>query len=334
MSAPKKGRMCAECWFRMAGNESQFMTIRPNLLNIDLNLLVAFDAMIVENHVSRAATRIGVSQPTMSRSLQSLREIFGDVLFERTSDGMKPTPRALELDRLIRPGLETIGSAIGQEVEFDPAFVQRRFVFAMTDMASYLVVPLVMKALREVAPFVDIEVRDGGPQKALEMVESGTVEFAIGTFEYVPTTIKTMNLEQLREICIADAANPYLSGRDLDLELFLSLPHVAMGIEGQHGIPIDVALETLGYRRRLALTVPHFLSVPRSVIGTDMLAVVVEALLDRLPERSMVSRYELPLPFEPVMGRMAWHRRLDPDPGHRWLRELIARTIRNRPAEG
>lgn len=309
------------------------MTTKPNLLNIDLNLLIAFDAMIVENHVSRAALRIGVSQPTMSRSLQSLREIFGDVLFERTNEGMKPTPRALELDRLIRPGLEIIGSAIGQKAEFDPAFVQRRFVFAMTDMASYLVMPLVMSALRQVAPFIDIEVREGGPQKALEMVESGTVEFAIGTFEYVPSTIKTANLEPLKEICIVDAANPYLRKRNLDLELFLSLPHAAVAMGGQHGIPIDVALETLGYQRRIALTLPHFLSVPRSVIGTDMLAVVVEALLDRLPERSLVSRYELPLPFEPVMGRMAWHRRLDPDPGHRWLRELIERTIRDRPAD-
>lgn len=309
------------------------MTIKPNLLNIDLNLLVAFDALIVENHVSRAAARIGVSQPTMSRSLQSLREIFGDVLFERTSEGMKPTPRALDLDRMIRPGLETIGSAIGQKAEFDPAFVQRRFVFAMTDMASYLVVPLVMRALRDVAPFIDIEVRNGGPQKALEMVEAGTVEFAVGTFEYVPTTIKAVNLEPLKEICIADAVNPHLQTRELNLDLFLSLPHVAVAMEGQHGIPIDVALETMGYQRRLALTIPHFLSVPRSVIGTDMLAVVVESLLDRLPERSLVSRYELPLPFEPVMGRIAWHRRLDPDPGHRWLRELIERTIRTRPAQ-
>lgn len=309
------------------------MAFKPNLLNIDLNLLVAFDAMIVENHVSRAAGRIGVSQPTMSRSLQSLREIFGDVLFERTSEGLKPTPRALDLDRLIRPGLEAIGSAIGQRAEFDPAFVKRRFVFAMTDMASYLVMPPVVKALREIAPLVDIEVRNGGPQKALEMVESGTVEFAIGTFEYVPSTIKSMNLEPLKEICIADAANPFLREQALDLDLFLSLPHVAVAMEGQRGIPIDVALETLGYQRRLALTVPHFMSVPRSVVGTDMLAVVVESLLDGLPERSLVSRYDLPLPFEPVMGRIAWHRRLDLDAGHQWLRELIAHTIRNRSGE-
>lgn len=308
------------------------MTIRPNLLNIDLNLLVAFDALIVENHVSRAAARIGVSQPTMSRSLQSLRQIFGDVLFERTSEGMRPTPRALELDRLVRPGLETIGTAIGQDVEFDPSRVQRRFLFAMTDMASYLVMPLVMKKLRELAPLIDVEVRSCGPQKALEMVESGTVEFAIGTFEYVPTTIKTANLEKLKEICITDIGNPYLRDRKLDLDLFLSLPHVAVAVEGQRGIPIDVALETLGHQRRLALIVPHFLSVPRSVVGTDMLAVVVEELLEQLPERSLVARHELPLPFEPVMGRIAWHRRLDGDTGHGWLRTLIQQAVRDRPA--
>lgn len=306
------------------------MSIKPNLLNIDLNLLMAFDALIVENHVTRAAERIGVSQPTMSRSLQSLRQIFGDVLFERTSEGMKPTPRALDLDRLIRPGLETIGHALQQETEFNPAQAKRKFVFAMTDMASYLVMPLMMQALRATAPFIDIEVRDGGPQKALEMVEAGTVEFAIGTFEYVPTTIKTLNLEPLREICIADANNPHLAGRELDLDLFLSLPHVAVAVDGQRGIPIDVALETFGYQRRLALTLPHFLSIPQAVVGTDMLAVVVDSLLDRLPAKSLVARYELPLPFEPVMGRIAWHRRLDVDSGHRWLRNLIEEVVRNR----
>lgn len=306
------------------------MAIRPNLLNIDLNLLVAFDAMIVENHVSRAAARIGVSQPTMSRSLQALREIFGDVLFERTNEGMKPTPRALDLDRLIRPGLETIGSALAQKTQIDPAFVKRRFVFAMTDLASYLVVPIIMKALREVAPLVDIDVRHGGPQKALEMVESGTVEFAIGTYDYVPTTIKTLNLQALKEICIFDPHNPHLQDRPLDLDLFLSLPHVAVVMDGQHGIPIDIVLETLGYQRRLALTVPHFLAVPGAVVGTDMLAVVVEELVDRLPGGTSVARAELPLPYEPVMGRIAWHRRFDFDAGHQWMRELVQRNMHMR----
>lgn len=303
------------------------MPIKPNMLNIDLNLLVAFDAMMVENHVSRAATRIGVSQPTMSRSLQSLRAIFGDVLFERTNDGMKPTPRALDLDCLLRPGLEAIAHAIKQDAGFDPALMKRRFVMAMTDMASYLVMPLVMQAVRKVAPSIDIEVRDAGPQRALEMVESGTVEFAIGTFDYVPTTIRTANLQILKEICIADAANPHLAGRELTLDLFLSLPHVSVAVAGQHGIPIDSALETLGYERRLALTVPHFLSVPNAIVGTDMLAVVVEPLLDRLPEAGHLARFEIPLPFEPVMGRMAWHRRLDADAGHHWLRGLIEQVV-------
>lgn len=306
------------------------MTIRPNLLNIDLNLLVAFDALVVENHVSRAAARIGVSQPAMSRSLQSLRQIFGDVLFHRTSEGMKPTPRALELDRLIRPHLEAIGSAIGQKAEFDPTLVQRRFVLAMTDMASYLALPVFMRRLRQVAPLIDVEVHCGGAQKALEMLESGRVEFAIGTFEHTPSTTKTLNLQPLKEVCVADPDHAQLKNRKLDMDLFLSLPHVAVAQEGQRGILIDIALETLGHRRRVALTVPHFLSVPLSVLGTDMLAVVAEDLLDRLPEGRLLARHEIPLPFEPVMGRIAWHRRLDGDPGHEWMRSLIVNAIQER----
>lgn len=298
-----------------------------NLRNIDLNLLVAFEALMIERHVSRAASRSGVSQPAMSRSLKQLRETFGDPLFRRTSEGMIPTPRAVELARLIRPGLETIAQAIGETSGFDPSLASRRFQLAMTDMAAYLALPPILPQLRRIAPSVDIVVMNSGSRETLTKVESGQVEFGFGTFDYLPPTVRSCNLQPLREVCVADPQNPLILRKKLDLDTFLSLPHIAVSPSGDRGIPIDVVLETLGHRRRVALTVPHFLPVPRLLIGTDMVAVVVEELLDLLPEGRRLARYKVPLPLDPVMGRMIWHRRFDEDPGHIWFRETTAKIF-------
>lgn len=300
---------------------------RPNLLNMDLNLLVAFEALVTESHVSRAAARIGVSQPAMSRSLRQLRDIFGDALFRRTSGGMLPTPMAIELARQLRPGLEIINDTLRQKAEFVPAEARRRFYIATTDMATYLALPLIMRRLRREAPQIEVIVLNTSNSEAVAKAESGQVDFAIGTFEYLPSTLDSFNLRALREVCIADPDNPFISGETLTLDEFLSLPHIVVRMPEDHGMPIDVLLETLGYKRPIVLTVPTFLSVPELVLGTDTIAVVVENLLDGLPAGKLLARYEVPVPLEPVMGRIAWHRRSADDPGHRWCRELIENAI-------
>lgn len=301
---------------------------RPSLLNIDLNLLVAFDALVSEGHVSRAAAQIGVSQPAMSRALKQLRTIFGDALFCRTNEGMIPTPRAIELARQIRPGLDMIDDALRQKADFVPAKARRRFFIATTDMGAYLALPQIQRRVRQVAPQVEMVVINTGNSEALAKAENGQVDFALGTFDYLPPTMDSSNLRGLREVCIADADNPHIGKEGLTLDLFLSLPHVAVRMAGDHGIPVDFILETLGHKRPIALTVPHFLPVPELVLGTDMIAVVVEDLLDKLPASERLARYEVPIPLDPVMGRVAWHRRSTDDPGHRWFRDLIEDAVR------
>jgi LysR family transcriptional regulator, mexEF-oprN operon transcriptional activator len=303
---------------------------RPNLLNIDLNLLVAFEALVTEGHVSRAAAQIGVSQPAMSRSLKQLRGIFGDTLFCRTKEGMMPTPMAIELARQIHPGLEMINNALRQKAEFVPAEARRRFFIATTDMATYLALPLILRRLRKEAPYIEIVVLNTSNSEAVSKADSGQADFAIGTYDYLPPTFDSINLRSLREVCVADPNHPLITGDTISLEQFLSLPHVVVRVPGDHGMPIDIVLETHGYKRPIVLTVPHFLAVPELVLGTDAIAVVVEDLLNVLPAGRELARFEVPVPLEPVMGRMAWHRRSQDDPGHRWCRELIRDAVLER----
>lgn len=299
---------------------------RLNLLNVDLNLLVAFDALVVEGSVSRAASRIGVSQPAMSRSLKQLRELFGDVLFRRTSDGMLPTPRAVELARLLRPSLENISSTLSQKLEFNPAKAERKFVLAMPDMAATLVLPTLCRELNRTAPGIELRIISAGNREAMAKVENGQAEFALGVYEHLSSSVCSENMLPLREVCIADPGNNALVSANCDLDSFLSLPHVAVSINDDFGTPVDTLLATLGLQRQIVYTTPFFTSVPRMVVGTSLVAVVAEALLQTMPESAMLMHFPVPLPLDPVMSKLIWHKRWDGDPGHEWFRRQISRA--------
>jgi|GEM_PF-6765453 len=159
---------------------------RLNLLNLDLNLLVALDALVQEESVSRAASRIGMTQPAMSRTLRQLHELFGDELLRRTSDGMKPTPRAVTLAQAIRPNLENIAAAIGQRLSFDPATASRRFVLALPDLAARLALPRVVKQISAQAPGIELAIITTVNHDALHKLETGQAELALGVYDHLP----------------------------------------------------------------------------------------------------------------------------------------------------
>jgi DNA-binding transcriptional LysR family regulator len=298
---------------------------RLNVRNVDLNLLLAFDALMTEGNVSRAAAQVCVSQPAMSRSLKQLRAIFGDELFRRTVDGMLPTPRAVELARLVRPGLELIANALDMKGQFDPSTAKRQFVIAMPDMAEHLALPRIVRRIQSMAPGIDIAVINAGNRDGITKVEAGRAEFAIGVYDYLPPAIMSVNLLAIKEVCIADRTNRELKDGILDVKRFLSLPHVATAVNEDHGIPIDTVLETLGMTRRIALSVPHFLSVPRLILGTAMIAVVAEPMLQAAAERDSLISYPIPIQMPPVMGKVIWHQRYRDDGGHQWfLKQIVA----------
>lgn len=300
---------------------------RPDLRHIDLNLLVAFDALVVEGNVSRAASRVGISQPAMSRSLQQLRRLFDDTLFRRTPNGMVPTPQAVELARQIQPALEQITSALGQQIAFDPASAKRRFVIGMPDMPAALALPPIVRALTREAPHIDLQIISIGNQESVAAIEHGHAELALGVYKHLPRDIRHVNLKSMPAVCVADPDNPLLQGRTLDLPTFLSLPHITVATKEDQGTPVDSMLEMLGLDRRVVVSTPFFVSIPSMILGTSMVAVVIDELLDLMPESQALARYPIPLPVQSVMLRLIWHARSDTDAGHRWCRSLIAQAL-------
>jgi DNA-binding transcriptional LysR family regulator len=302
--------------------------MRPiNLAAFDLNLLVAFEALFEERHVSRAGAKIGLSQPSMSHALSRLREIFEDELFTRGPGGMLPTARAVELAQHILPGIGQLRAALNERGEFNAKKSERRFVIGLNDLGSFSVLPRLAPRVRALAPGISLTVINVGARDALEKLISGEVELACGVFSDLPPGVDSCKIASMETVCLSDRRNPRLDGRALDLQAFLELPHVQVAVNADPGIQIDAELAALSLRRRVTLVVPHFLVVPRAVVGTDMIGVFDAKTLRALGHWPHLRTDPLPLLLPEPGVSAIWHRRSASDPGHRWLRELLAASV-------
>jgi len=299
-----------------------------NLAAFDLNLLVAFEALFEERHVSRAGAKIGLSQPSMSHALGRLREVFEDQLFTRGPGGMLPTARAVELARHILPGIAQLRAVMSERGGFNAQTSERRFIIGLNDLGSLSVLPRLAPRIRALAPGISLTVVNVGARDALEKLISGEVELACGVFPDLPPDVDSRQIASMETVCLSDRRNPRLHGRVLDLRAFLELPHVQVAVNADPGIQIDAELAALSLRRRVALVVPHFLVVPRAVVGTDMIGVFDAKTLRTLGRWPDLRLDPLPLPLPEPGVSAIWHRRSGSDPGHHWFRELLASSVR------
>lgn len=298
------------------------MTHSPaSLRAIDLNLLVIFDALMTERHLSRAADRVSLSQPGVSHALQRLRELTGDPLFERHRDGMQPTPRALALAEPIGAALARLQRALISETTFDPSTAKHRFSISMSDGAAALILPCLIKQLRKNAPGIDLRVLPSGPDEGLEHVLSGEVDLGFGVFPNLPNGLCNILLLPTRLICIADAEHPDLAG-GLDREAFVALPHLSVSEGEMRGANIDAILRAAGLDRRIMLKISHFLLAPHVLAGTDLLAVMPERVVQILSQKGL-RVHDLPVETHRLSGRLIWRERNDEDEAHRWFRGLV-----------
>lgn len=255
-----------------------------NLASVDLNLLVAFEALMEERHVTRAAERIGLAQPSMSSALKRLRVLFADDLFLRTGAGMQPTEKALALAGPIGEALRQIRGVLTPDQSFDPAMAQRRITIAATDYSDLVVVPELTRLLRMEAPGIDLVVRPlTDATAALAKLERGELDALIGG--HLPASPRCVRhrLFEERFVCIRDRIHAERSER-LSLADYASLPHALFSSVGGDGLPsvVDALLTRQGLKRRVAVTLPHVVAVPFAVAGTDLVATMAERVARHL----------------------------------------------------
>jgi DNA-binding transcriptional LysR family regulator len=305
-----------------------YIIVQMNLAAIDLNLLVAFEALMEERHVTRAASRIGLAQPSMSSALRRLRDLFGDELFLRGPGGMQPTDKALALAQPIGAALEQIRGALAPGQGFDPATSRRRFAIAVTDYGDLVIVPALVALLRREAPGIDLVIRPiTDAAAALAKLERSELDALIGG--HLPDSSASLRQQLFEErfVCIRDRSHA-ADTTALDIGEYAALPHALFSAAGGDGLPsaIDDVLARQGLKRRIAVTLPHVVAVPFTVAGTDLIATMAERVARRFAESAGVA--VLPLPFEsPAFAIDLVHaRRALADPALRWLAEAITRA--------
>jgi DNA-binding transcriptional LysR family regulator len=299
-----------------------------NIASVNLNLLVAFEALLEERSVSRAAARIGLSQPAMSNALKRLRAVFGDPLFTRTATGMAATPRARELAGPVRGGLEQLGGALAGRAPFDPAASTRAFRIAASDYAELRVVAPLLRKIQTCAPGVQILVRRSAPlfHPPEEALRDRTLDAAIGFYPEAsalePGT-RSAELFSEENVFIARRGHP-LMRRRLTLRRFAAAAHAAVITRSDGRGFIDDLLAGHGLRRRLQAATPDFLTAAHLVAGSDLIAVVPAGLAARLRGVMPLTVRKVPLHVPRFRMRLLWFQHGAEDPAREWLCSEIA----------
>ena len=298
-----------------------------NLAAIDLNLLVAFDALVSEQSVTKAAARIGIGQSAMSHNLARLRSLFGDELLTRGPDGMRPTPRGLALVAPVRGILGQVQALTASRTAFVPASADNVFRIGMPDSVEVLLVPQLLAYLQREAPGIKLRLQSvGHPAQMLEDLDADHLDMAVS----VGAIAEGRDHHKKRAIltgtfmCMFNAA---LVGIEppISLEDYVRLPHVLTSLrQGERGV-VDTALEKIGLKRNVTLVTPRFLAVPYLVRGAPVVT-TMHAELARLFSSALgLSLSPPPLTLPDMAISLVWHESYDDDPAHAWLRRVIAR---------
>lgn len=297
--------------------------------NLDLNLLKAFDALIDERNLTRAAERLAVTQPAVSATLNRLRDAFGDPLFVRTQRGMAPTARALALSAPIKRILAEIGAVL-QPAAFDPAAADFTVSVSATDYALRAVVVPFVAALRTSAPGIRLAVVQAQGPELLERMERGELDLALITPQMCPPDLHSRVLFDEHYVCVLREGHAAASAPVLGLDMFCGLDHGIVSLQGGgFAGPTDEALALAGRQRRVMVSVPSFGMLLDMVRHTDLLAVVPLRLLR---ERDGLVVRQPPLAVSGFTKIVAWHARTHADPRHRWLRDQLILACDPSPA--
>ncbi|MDH7638143.1 LysR family transcriptional regulator [Sphingomonas oryzagri] len=294
-----------------------------DIRTIDLNLLRALDALLDERNVSKAAERLGVTQPAVSGMLVRLRESFDDTLFVRSQRGVQPTLRALALAEPIKQVLANV-EALLRPAAFDPATASFTLTLAATDYAlQAVVVPFVTK-LRRYAPGIRVATRPVDNDRVAQQFERGELDLALMTPESAPLDLHSRRLFDESYVCALRAGHPDASAAGISLDRFCTLDHALVSFSGGsfHGVTDD-ALAHLGRERHVALSFHSFLALAEVLRETDLISVAPRRLAAAGDGLALL---EPPVAIPGFTKLAVWHGRTHSDEGHRWARALLFET--------
>jgi DNA-binding transcriptional LysR family regulator len=303
----------------------------PDARLLDPRLLRLFDALFATGSVTKAAERLGQSQPTVSMWLSRLRQELDDPLFVRTPEGMLPTPRAEALIGTARQALDSLRRLSQMRTDFEPATAQRRFCICMTDASHVALLPSLLGHVRRLAPGVRIEAMQIGPDTPL-MLQSGEGDLALGYIARLDAGHFQQALFPQDWVCIANREHPRVRKR-LTIAAYAREQHVVILGGTAHEL-LDEALETQDVARNVALELPGFLGLPAIVGTTDLIATLPRHIGETLAHFYGLQVFPCPLDVPGFTVKQYWHARVHHDPASQWLRGVCAELFQQREVRG
>ena len=298
-----------------------------SLSGVDLNLLVALDALLIERSITRAAERVGRTQPAMSHALQRLRLMFSDELLVRGERGLELTHRAAEIHPLVVDALATIETALGAPRSFEPGRSKQVFKVGSGDVVRMIAAGPLLRRLTAEAPLSQLELSNCGLFDGPKRLLAGELDLLIGSYLSLPAGLLSRDVFEVSLPCVVDRNNPVLRDGRIDLAGYLELPHVVVGMNGSPATLIDNALSAMNLRRHIALVVPDYLQVPAAVRGTSLIGHSSRATLDLLSYADELLLTPSPVVIPPSRVRVVWQRKRAGDPGLKWFREVVIQVL-------
>lgn len=301
-----------------------------SFLNLDLNLLRVFDAIMTEQNLTRASSRLAMTQPAVSNALKRLRDALGDELLIRTAHGMRPTARAEELWPTIRRVLTELEAAITPET-FDVSKTQAIFRMAMADSTAALWLPSLVRSIEREAPHMSVRMVPLTTREPRPMLLRADIDLAIGFFPGVVaqlsgapnTPIRHERLYSGQYVCVMRRGHP-LAANPLTLDGYCNANHLMVSFSGRAHSLVDRALLELGRDRRVLLIVNQFFTAGRVVANSNLIVVLPRHLIASTGMNESLISKELPFAMPEVNVDMLWHERDARSPAHKWLREHMA----------
>lgn len=294
-----------------------------NVMNVDLNLLKALDALLETESVSKAADLVNLSQPAMSRALNRLQHAMKDPLLVRSGRGMVLTPRGEALRVPVREALAQVSFVFTPQI-FDPSKAQNHFRIMAPDYLAQMIVSPILGKLFGLAPGLQIDIEGLSATGIAELCE-GKIALGFGVVNDGPTleNVASQALFEDRQICLMRKGHPLLNG-SMTLKRYAAAPHALLSITGKGGGRIDEILKDHGLSRRIALRITHFTTINAVIAGTDLIITVPELLARHVMTDELQT---MPLPRElttpAFVVSQIWHERFTKDAAHVWLRRMI-----------
>ncbi len=308
-----------------------------NFRTLDLNLLRVFDEVMAERSLTRAARNLSLTQPAVSNALRRLRETLGDELVRRSGQGMEPTPRALTVWPAVRDALRQLQQSLAPD-RFSPAEAENTFVLAMADATAAELIPGLVDIIEAEAPGVSLRVVPLATRDPRKLLDEEAIDLAVGYFPAVLADLTAraqvgkavafahQRLYASEYVCVMRQAHPLVSG-PMTMNRFCAARHLLVSFSGRPFGFIDDALSILDRKRRVVLTVNQFFTAARVVANSNLLSVLPRHFVGIAGVADGLVLRELPFAMPPVNVDALWHSRLEQSSAHRWLRQVIGRSV-------